>query len=504
MIKNFVLSALTILTLLFISCNKNETVVDPGVTLNSEVNDFVWKAMNHWYFWQSDVANLDDAKDDDIDAYHTFLNGFSDSEDLFNSLLNTSLDDFSWYIPDVEAQLNAFRGITLSYGIEIPRTVVSYDANNNIVIFVAYVVPGSPADLAGIERGDLIYKVDGTVLNTNNFLLLNNLFSETSISLGIANFDNGNLVPKGNDVSLNAVEVTENPVHFSSIIQEGGKKIGYLVYNGFRSTYHDELNQVFSTFKAQNIDELVLDLRYNGGGSVLTSAYLSSMIEGSKADGTTFALLTYNAKRNVENGVVYPFYNEAALFNKVTGEFANTFIPIARLSNLSRVYVLTSDKTASASEMIINGLRPSMEVITVGTTTVGKNEGSNTLVDAPATSSRQIYLNTDGRNPDHTVGMQPITFQIFNSLNQSDYSDGFAPTIEVDEIDFTANILPFGDTNEALLSTAINNITGAVAKSAALRPKLAVRKLGTIAKKKFSEEMYILPEEEKLIKEKSN
>ena len=503
MTKKIVLSTLTALTLLFIGCNNIDPVVqpEPTVTLDDEVNDFVWKAMNHWYFWQSDVVNLDDSKDDEIDAYYTFLNGFSESKDLFESLLNSSADDFSWYIPDLEAQLNEFRGISVTYGIELPRTVVSYDANNNIVIFVAYVVPGSPADLAGIERGDLIYKVDGTVLNTTNFSLLNGIiFPEGSISLGIARFENGDLVPKGNDVSLNTIEVTENPVHFSSIIEEGGKKIGYLVYNGFRRTYHNELNGVFSTFKAQNIDELVLDLRYNGGGSVLTSAYLSSMIEGSKANGTTFALLTYNAKRNAQNGITFPFSDNAILFNKETGLSENITIPISRLANLSRIYVLTSDKTASASEMIINGLRPSMEVITVGTTTVGKNEGSNTLVDAPATNNDQIFTNVEGRNPNHEVALQPITFQIFNSLNQSNYTEGFLADIEVDEIDFTANILPFGDTNEVLLRTAINNILGISTRSSQLTPKLQVYKYGKLAKKKFSEEMYILPGEEILRK----
>ncbi len=481
-----------------ISCSDTDDVnldPDPTVTLDDEINDFVWKSMNHWYFWQSDVANLADSKDDDIDEYHTYLNGFSDSKTLFESLKN-SADDFSWYIPDLETQLNEFRGISVSHGIVLPRTVVRVDQNSDdIVIYVAYIVPESPAAQAGIERGDLIYKVNGTILNTNNFSLLNDIYNETSVSLGLARIESGNLVPKGDDVSLNAVQVIENPVHYSSIIEEGGKKIGYLVYNGFKSTYHNELNDVFSIFKNSNIDELVLDLRYNGGGSVLTSAYLASMIEGGKADGATFASLTFNSKRNEQNGSVYPFFDEAALFNKVTGDFEDTYIPISRLSNLSKVYVLTSNKTASASEMIINGLRPSMEVITVGTTTVGKNEGSITLVDAPSTSSDQIFTNIEGRNTNHEVALQPITFQIFNSLNQNDYGDGFIANIEVDEVEFTANILPFGHTDEALLRASINHILGINPKLTSIKAKWTVYKHDNLAKKKFAEEMYILPGE---------
>jgi len=89
--KNIVLSVLTILTLLTVSCNNDDEPTPQAATveLNSEVNDFVWKAMNHWYFWQEDVSNLADTKDDEIDDYHTFLNGYANSEDLFNDLVNT-------------------------------------------------------------------------------------------------------------------------------------------------------------------------------------------------------------------------------------------------------------------------------------------------------------------------------------------------------------------------------------------------------------------------------
>lgn len=498
--KKIVLTTLSLFTLLFISCDKNaDDPKEPTVELKSEVNDFVWRAMNHWYFWQSDVTSLNDNKLDDINTYYTYLNTYTDSKGLFESLKNKSLDDFSWYIPDVEEQLNDFNGISVSYGIDLPRTVVRVNENSDdIVIYVQYVVTGSPADQAEIKRGDLIYKVNGTILNTNNFTELNKIFTETSVTLGVAKFENGELVPKGDDRALTAVEVNENPVHFSKIIEEDGKKIGYLVYNSFVRTYHSELNDVFSTFKNANINELILDLRYNGGGSVLTSAYLSSMIEGNQADGSTFASLTFNNKRNEENGDAYPFYDDAALFNKETGQFENSFVTINRLKNLSRLFVITTGQTASASEMIINGLRPFMDVITVGTTTVGKNEGSNTLVDAPKNGDNQIYTNINGRKTSHTVGLQPITFQIFNSLKQNDYGDGFAPTDEIDEIDYTANILPFGDPNEALLRATLDNIKNAVSRPELTKAKWKVYKYDNLEKQKFSEEMYILPEEESL------
>ena len=493
--KNIVLSTLTILSLLTVSCSDDDPgSQEPNVVLQSEVNGFVWKAMNHWYFWQEDVPRLADTQDDDIDEFNTYLNGFSSSESLFESL-RFSADDFSWYIDDVQAQLNSFNGITESYGLGLPSNIVRVQqGSDDIVIFVAYVVPGSPADLAGIKRGDLIYKVNGSVLNVNNAALINKVFTDTSITLGVAKFENGSLNPIGADRSITAVNLSINPVHYSSVIEEDGKKIGYLVYNRFTSTYHGELNAVFTNFKNQAIDELVLDLRYNPGGAVLTSSYLSSMIEGTINGGLPFASLTYNAKRNPVNEFIYRYSNEAALFDKQTGDFT-TNITMSRLENLNRVYVLTSRRTASASEMIINGLRPSMDVIVVGTTTVGKNEGSFTVVDAPAIGNTQIFTDTDNRNSNHTVGLQPIVFQIFNSLGQSDYAEGFEANIAVDELDFTANILPFGDTDEPLLRAAIDAINAAT-KSFEI-PPTKVELLEKIKYKKFTDAMYMLPGEEK-------
>ena len=206
-----------LLTFLFFNCSSSDPVAEEPtvVELNNEVNDFVWKAMNHWYFWQEDVSDLADTKDDNQDEYYTYLNGFSDSEDLFDSFI-FSADDFSWYIDDVQERLNSTRGISESYGIGLPSNIVRVQqGSDDIVIFVAYVVPGSPAEIAGIERGDLIYKINGSVLNIDNASLINNLFNDLNITIGVATFENGGLNPKGTDKSLTAVPLSTNPVHYS-------------------------------------------------------------------------------------------------------------------------------------------------------------------------------------------------------------------------------------------------------------------------------------------------
>ena len=270
------------------------------------------------------------------------------------------------------------------------------------------------------------------------------------------------------------------------------KKVGYFVYTGFKYPFHQQLNDVFAEFKAEGINELVLDLRYNGGGSVITSALLASMIDGSRpaeSSNSIFADLRYNTKRNEAEGSVYPFFNEVYLYSN-TGGFTGK-IPMSRLSGITKLYVLTSPSTASASEMIINGLRPYMDVITIGGTTVGKNEGSITVVDSPPS-----YDDPSSRKTTHTVGMQPIVFQIFNADGDADYGDGFVPLIELDEMNFAKNIKAFGDPSEPFLAAALNLIKGetsAIAKTKN-RSEESVRRIGGPIKQPWWEqEMYLLP-----------
>src|SRR5690606_2573875 len=300
------------------------------------------------------------------------LNKYSDPEDLFDDLVYAQEDDFSWYIEDVEAQADAFRGISESYGINLGFAVYIDDTQTDVVVYVGYVTENSPASDAGIQRGDLIYSVDGTTLNGNNVNLINKLFTESSISLGFVEVVGGEFVYDENEIALSPVILNENPVHYHDIIETAGSKIGYLVYNSFVHTYHEELNDVFAEFKNENINELVLDLRYNGGGSVITSAFLASMIHGGANSNATFAKLVYNQKRDSRQGATYPFFDQAWIYDKTTGAYIDGGdIDINRLGSLNRIYVITTGYTASASEMIINGLRPYMEVIVVGSTTVG-------------------------------------------------------------------------------------------------------------------------------------
>ncbi|MDP5138967.1 MAG: S41 family peptidase, partial [Spirosomaceae bacterium] len=240
-------------------------------------------------------------------------------------------------------------------------------------------------------------------------------------------------------------EVQTNPIQHYSIITEGSKKIGYLVYTQYLSQYDDEMRKVFGEFKAAGVTELVLDLRFNGGGYISSATTLSSLI----GRGVSSSKVCYRDEWNANITKQY----SAASFTKY---FQNE--PNSIGASLSRVFVLTSGSTASASELTMNNLLPYMEVIQIGGNTYGKNVGSITIADD------QKRWNW---------GMQPIVLKTVNANGTSDYGtkDGFKPQVEVSD-----NRLPFkqfGDKSETLLASAIAYINGGstLATSANLRIK---------------------------------
>ena len=262
------------------------------------------------------------------------------------------------------------------------------------------------------------------------------------------------------------------------------KKVGYLVYNAFRSSYNDELNEAIAFFITEGIEELVLDLRLNGGGSVQTMGYLSSMLYANGGNDKV-AELIWNSKHSDQNSSYY-LENTMNVYDSngiKTGEE-----PINRLNQISRLYALTSGSTASASEAIINGLRAYIPVKTIGTSTYGKNVGSITLYDSPSSD----YTNKSTANTSHKYAMQPITFQIFDKFGQSDYTNGFEPDIEVKEWNFWNTILPFGDENEVVLKAALDDIRGVSSKSIATSKYefMEVLDMSSI-ENKFDKEMYL-------------
>ncbi|GFD92958.1 hypothetical protein KUL156_17400 [Alteromonas sp. KUL156] len=467
---------------ILLSCSKDDKLAEPvdEVKLNNKVNNFVWKAMNSWYSWQEDIPNLADSKDDNINEYYTYLNSYGTPNDLFKSLLYKyqEVDKFSWFIEDYIEQEKAFQGTSTSFGFR-PTSIKINDTN--IILLVTKVSENSPASEKGLKRGDIIIGIDGQKFTTTNFdALIKNYYNETAeFILG----ENDGVTEKSK-ITLTKREVNDNAIQLAKIFNNiNGKKVGYLVYNGFRSSYDKELNNAFANFKAEGIQELILDFRYNGGGSVLTCGYLASMIYGEgAAEQDVFAKTIYN-KKHTDRSFLLPFLNGIFQYDSDGNYLEGQDIPLNRLTGLSKIYVITSSNTASASEMIINGLRPYIDVVTVGKTTYGKNVGSITLYDSPTTD----YTDKSKANTTHKMAMQPITFQIFNKLNQSDYVNGFAADIDINEFVSWDNFLPFGNENEILLKSVLDNIKGIASK--AQKPS-NIQVIDNLQKNRFEQEMY--------------
>nr|WP_315158974.1 S41 family peptidase [uncultured Flavobacterium sp.] len=422
----------------FQSCEDNDDVAPPA---NIEVNDFIWKGLNLYYLWQADVPNLSDTRFANQADLNTFLHQYEKPEELFDALrVNESTDRFSWIVSDYLELEGSLQGTTKNDGVDFGLYLKS-SGSNEIFGWVRYIVPNSDASSKDIKRGDLFYGVNGTQLTVDNYQSL--LLNSENYTLNLANYNNGAITPNGKSVNLTKTVLNENPILINKIIESGGHKIGYLMYNGFYSTYDTQLNDAFATLKSEGVTDLVLDLRYNSGGSVLSSARLASMITGQFTD-KVFAKQRWNDKINS--------YFESENPESLKNLFTNTVgtAPLNSL-NLTKVYILTTTSTASASELVINGLKPYIDVVQIGDITTGKNVGSITVYDSPT-------FGKENRNPSHRYAMQPIVFKIVNAADFGDYFNGLTPTYSLKEN--ITNLGVLGTSSEPLLSTAIGKITG--------------------------------------------
>jgi C-terminal processing protease CtpA/Prc len=354
------------------------------------------------------------------------------------------VDRFSWIVDDYVALENSFQGINLSNGMEFGLVRYASDASK-VFGYVRYVIPGSDAEAQNIERGMLFSEVDGVQLTESNYRNL--LFDDsTNYSITLADFNGGSPLSNSTIISLTKTQLQENPVAIVKTIQEGNNTIGYLLYNQFSSSFDTNLNAAFATFQSENITDLIIDLRYNGGGSINTATYLGAMVTG-QFNGQLFSKEQWNTKiqelldasifeNNFTNEIVKKDQNQNIILQE----------PINSL-NLNRVYFITTGSSASASELVMNSLSSYINVSSVGKKTVGKVQGSVTLYDS------DNYTRT-GENlaSNHNWALQPLVLEIKNKDNFNE-PDGITPTVELSE-DF-GNLGELGERSDPLLDRTI-------------------------------------------------
>lgn len=397
--------------------------VDPALVLNEKINNWIYDVMDEVYYWRDNLGEP--------------LVATSDPEEYFDKLLYKPTDRFSVIYPDYQELINSLSGISLEAGYEF-RLVRESSTGDNVFAEILYIKKQSPASAADLIRGDLITAINGTKITLTNYReILKETESPHTITPARYNKDQNSYVLMP-EISLNPIQLAEDPNFLDTVYTIGNQKIGYLVYNFFApgtdNFYDNEMDAVFAKLKAANVNNLILDLRYNGGGYVSSAVNLASLIAPGVSTSEIFSRTKYNSFLSL---------NVPQLSNVKTN-FKDKPENLGNMLNNNRLYVLTSAGTASASELIINGLKPYMDVFLIGDKTYGKNVGSIAIEDE--------------KNKENNYGLLPIVTQSFNSLDQSDYNTGFEPNIKT--IEFTELLKPLGDVNEIMLRTAIEQITG--------------------------------------------
>lgn len=484
------ISILLVTFFLAVSCNRNDDGGDNTQTGAKQINNFVWKGLNSWYYWQKDVANLSD-NFGNSNQYVNYVNS-KNPDDLFYGLLYDypNTDRFSWIVDDVEALQQQFSGISKDSGMNL--SLYYKDTGKvNVVGIINYVVTNSPAAKAGLERGDVIDMVNGAAITASNY---QQLFSD-NFSVSVAenvSVSSSGVVTSGEKkkVTLVPVVLEENPVAYYQKYDINDKKIGYLVYNGFQSIYNDELNAAFAQMKQDGVKDLVLDLRYNGGGSVESAVALGQMVTGNFT-GSPYVIYDFNDKHNKYDDADN-LSDKVNTYNFVNGQTQNSGTQVINSLGLNKVYVLTSGGTASASELTIKGLRAYINVVTIGAETYGKFVGSITLYDSPSSD----YTSYSGRNTSHKWAMQPIVFSYYNGKKEANPTKGgISPDYAIDSFSYFGTIKQFGNTSDPALAKALELITGTkVSRTTSQKSAFSLYDgfLGTNKTfKKFGTEMYI-------------
>lgn len=402
-------------------------------------NEKAWlhSYMSDAYLWYSDMPKVNAASaafSNTSDVYGSLDNYFKAQKTPALTASGKPRDQFSFTIPTKEWNDLINSGSASGYGIEWYWDSPTPPRN----LRIAYVEPGSPAANAGLLRGDHLLTADGVSGDTGTKAGVDTLNAALfpsadgqSHSFSFSRDGAGTI-----DKSVTSATVIKNPVPTTMVLDNAGAKVGYVVFTDHIASSEQKLIDAVNTLKAAAVTDLVLDLRYNGGGYLYLASELAYMIAGkTRTDGKVFEQLTYNSKRSAETNsdeAKTPFFDTSCILsgNQCTDQKA---LPTL---NLSRVTVIATGSTCSASEAIINGLRGvDVEVRIIGSTSCGKPYGF-TAKDNCGIS----YL--------------PIEFKGVNAKGFGDYADGFAATCPVSD-DFDKQL---GDTSEGMLSAALYNL----------------------------------------------
>ena len=386
--------------------------------------------MQDQYLWYARMPSVIAPKDTTLDSYFAALLYAGGGVDP------SGRDRWSYMESTASFQQFFGDGQSLGYGVSVAGLEIRGLPNQPLRI--RYIEPKSPAAVAGLQRGDIVLSLNGIssadIITRDDFSLLTAKAAGDVLQLMVRNAQGDRAV------ALSASVFDLTPVSVASVMQSpAGRAMGYLVLKDFISQAGVPMDAAFAQFRAAGVTELVLDLRYNGGGLVSVSRDLASYIAGARAGGGLFTALKYSDKQQSKNSN-YAFTQPSSGLN------------------LTRVFILSGQRTCSASELLINGLKPFVDVVQIGDTTCGKPVGF-----VPASQCGSTF--------------NAVNFEVSNANGIGRYWDGLSPNCKVAD----QFVLPLGDANESLIAAARQYAdTGACPVSSQLSKPLSVRKRGAI------------------------
>lgn len=389
------------------SCGpKDDIIPDPQ---SDKVRGAIFESMAEWYYWNEELPATINTLD------------YASNEQLLDAIIYKPLDRFS-YLTTLEAFNNAFVGKNAGHGFGF-----AFDASEKL--YLTFVFKDSPAGLDGWQRGWEITEINGKTIPEYKNSLGGYDFQLGLSDPGISNSFTFRL-PDGSTTtrSNTKAEYQSNSVLHQEVIALGGKKVGYWVYNSFKATAGQsptkslEVDESMAFFETEGIDELIIDLRYNGGGSVAVAEQINNyLIQSANSNKLMYTNQLNPLKTDLQKSV--DFEKRGSL-------------------DLDKLVFITSRGTASASELVINSLAPYFDITLVGDNTYGKPVGS-----FPLSSYNKTLKEND-------VELVPITFATANSEGKAEYFDGFP-------VDFAVGDTPqfnWGDPNDLRLAAALSVI----------------------------------------------
>ncbi|QOG00694.1 S41 family peptidase [Flavobacterium sp. MDT1-60] len=411
------------LALLVLSCEVDDRpeVYEEGS--NKYVNDWMYDQMKKYYKWNETMPDQGNLSINPKEYFGRLLH----EDDVYSYALHPNLPE------------TAPKSLRRNFGFDI--SFVAYQ--NKIYGVILYALYDSPAKNNGLLRGQLITEIDGVELSINNYeQIYKNMITATHLDLMVVSYSEEMGFSKPEQVSLLQGFSFSQPV-LNKIITANNIKIGYVEIPHFDVGQATLFLQIFQELKNKDITELILDLRYNGGGDISSATALSIILAPNIKSNDLFIQF----EGNENGGIVKQSFQQALQSNEsnVSFDLLKNVHP-----NIKSVYILCGKHTASASEIMINNLRPFMNVITIGEKTVGKDVAGFPIEDdrIPNTKGWILY---------------PSIYKLFNARHEGNYSGGIYPSVAVDELR-NPEIFPLGNRSEILLSTAINSISGNTSK----------------------------------------